>query len=67
MPAYEIFYFGTEGFVIHTLSADCNDDAAARVVAHAVKPLTSSKLEVWKAGALVYRRANGPKDRGESR
>lgn len=56
MPNYEIFYFNTEGSLIHTLSAACNDDTAARVVAHAMKPLTSSALEVWKADELIYRR-----------
>ena len=60
MPDYEIYYFNPEGSLIHTMSAACHTDAAARVVAHAMKPLTSSLLEVWKANALIYRRLRPP-------
>ena len=70
MPDYEIFYFNPEGGLIHSMSAACNNDAAARVVAHAMKPLSSGLLEVWKAGTLIYRRlrpvAGTGTGRGES-
>jgi hypothetical protein len=63
MPAYEICYLNTDGSLAATLSAMCEDEMKAKVLAHAMKLAGTKQIEVWDGRTLVYARP----DRGNRR
>ena len=54
MPAYEICYLDDEGTLTYKFLANCEDDGRAKVLAHAMKPPSAKRLEVWSGEALTY-------------
>ena len=62
MPAYEICYLDDAGSLTYKFSADCADDARAKVLAHAMKLPSAKKLEVWSGEALIYTRPSALMD-----
>ena len=56
MPAYEICYLDGEGVLTYKFLANCEDDARAKVLAHAMKPPSAKRLEVWSGDELIYTR-----------
>ena len=54
MPAYEICYLDDEGTLTYKFLANCEDDGRAKVLAHAMKPPSAKRLEVWSGEALIY-------------
>lgn len=56
MPAYEICYLDDEGTLTYKFLANCEDDGRAKVLAHAMKPPSAKRLEVWSGEALIYTR-----------
>ena len=56
MPAYEICYLDDEGTLTYKFLANCEDDARAKVLAHAMKLPSAKRLEVWSGEALIYAR-----------
>ncbi len=56
MPAYEICYRDVHDALTYKFSADCDDDQRAKILAHAMKVPSASKLEVWSGEALIYAR-----------
>jgi hypothetical protein len=56
MPAYEICYLDDEGTLTYKFLANCEDDGRAKVLAHAMKPPSAKRLEVWSGEALIYAR-----------
>jgi hypothetical protein len=56
MPAYEIRYRDADGALAHQFSADCDDDRRARILAHAMKLPSATRLEVWSGEHLIYSR-----------
>ena len=56
MPSYEICYLNADGSLACTLSAMCDDDMRAKVLAHAMKLSEYKRFEVWAEKTLVYER-----------
>ncbi|HEX3756047.1 MAG TPA: hypothetical protein VHV26_13325 [Rhizomicrobium sp.] len=56
MPAYEICYLDGDGALAYKFCADCDDDARAKVLAHAMKLPSAKRIEVYSGDALIYAR-----------
>ena len=56
MPAYEICYLDAYGTLTYKFLANCEDDGRAKVLAHAMKPPSAKRLEVWSGDELIYTR-----------
>ena len=56
MPAYEICYLDADGVLTYKFLANCESDARAKVLAHAMKMPSAKRLEVWNGEELVYAR-----------
>jgi hypothetical protein len=56
MPSYEICYLNEDGSLACTLSALCDDDKRAKILAHAMKLSEYKRFEVWADKTLVYAR-----------
>ena len=56
MPAYEICYLDAYGTLTYKFLANCEDDSRAKVLAHAMKPPSAKRLEVWSGEAMIYAR-----------
>ncbi len=54
MPAYNIRYLDEAGLLAHAFSAICDNDARARILAHALKLPSCKSLEVWQDEVLVH-------------
>ena len=56
MQAYEICYLNIDGSLAAKLSAMCEDEKTAKVLAHAMKLSGTKQIEVWDGRTLVYAR-----------
>ena len=56
MPAYEICYLHKDGTLAAALSANCQGDKQAKILAHAMKLQSAKRIEVWSGERLVYER-----------
>lgn len=56
MPYYEIHYRDQAGALLATHCSTCTDDKQARILAHAMRPAGTRRIEVWNGAVLVYER-----------
>lgn len=54
MTAYEICYLEDDGSLICAFSVQFDDAMRAKILAHAMKPASCHRLEVWSGRELVY-------------
>lgn len=60
MPNYRIVFLSESGASMRELSAYCQSDKHARVLAHAMKQREYKRLEVWRDDDLIYARPWSP-------
>lgn len=56
MPSYDICYLKDDGTLAGKLSAQCQNEKQAKILAHAMRLKGSRRIEVWDGKALVYQR-----------
>lgn len=56
MPYYEIHYRDDAGDLLATHCAPCAEDKHARILAHAMRPAGTRRIEVWKDATCIYER-----------
>ncbi|HEY5238609.1 MAG TPA: hypothetical protein VIJ62_09535 [Rhizomicrobium sp.] len=56
MTAYEICYLNNDGSLAAMLSAMCEDELRAKILAHAMKLSGTKQIEVWDGRTLIYAR-----------
>jgi len=56
MPAYEICYIEDDGALACAFSVQFESEMRAKILAHAMKPATCARLEVWQGKELIYAR-----------
>jgi hypothetical protein len=56
MTAYEICYLEDDGALACAFSVQFDNEMRAKILAHAMKPPSCARLEVWQGRELVYAR-----------
>jgi hypothetical protein len=56
MPHYEICYLDERNAVIGIYAAPCAGEKQARILAHAMRPPGTRRMEVWDGAHLIYER-----------
>ena len=54
--AYDICYVDGAGHLLASHSVPCASDKKACILAHAMRPQGTRRIEVWKGASLVYER-----------
>ena len=54
--AYDICYVDGAGRLLASHSAPCVSDKKACILAHAMRPQGTRRIEVWKGASLIYER-----------
>ena len=62
MTAYEICYLEEDGSLACAFSVVFDSEMRAKILAHAMKPVTCHTIEVWRGKELVYRRPEAALD-----
>ncbi|HEY1707993.1 MAG TPA: hypothetical protein VGG10_06995 [Rhizomicrobium sp.] len=56
MPSFDFLYRKDDGRLALKLTAECEDEIRAKVLAHAMKAAECHHFEVWDGATLVYER-----------
>ncbi len=54
--AYDICYVDGTGHLLASHSVPCASDKKACILAHAMRPQGTRRIEVWKGASLIYER-----------
>jgi hypothetical protein len=54
--AYDICYVDGSGRLLASHSVPCASDKKACILAHAMRPQGTRRIEVWKGASLIYER-----------